>query len=214
MTVSRLLAFTLSATALVVGAGAGPIPGARTDTPPEAIKPAKPATANDLDFRPGLMQAVTDQPTGARYLVFTYVVANRTGKTQRFLPRFDLLFGDGAIRSAGSGVAPEVSRRLQRECASAQALDQFQAMGDLLDGEANARDGFVVWEIPAGADLKELTLFVSGISAAFDREPGPEGKPVITRRTWVRDYRFEGTSDPRTAVQAQFDPLRDRWTMR
>jgi hypothetical protein len=213
MTVSRPFALTLAAATLLVVAGAGPLPVDGPGAPP-AVRPAKPATADDLDFRPGLLQAVTDQPSGGRYLVFTYVVANRTGKMQRFLPRFDLLFGDGAIRSAGSGVAPEVSRRLQRECASAQALDQFQAMGDLLDGEANARDGFVIWEIPAGTDLKDLTLFVSGISAAFDRETGPDGQPVVTRRTWVRDYRFPGTSDARVAAQAQFDPLRDRWIMR
>jgi hypothetical protein len=150
--------------------GPGADEGAPATTPP-AIRPAKPATADDLDFRPGLLQLVTDQPSGGRFLVFTYVIANKTGKTQRFLPRFDLLFGDGAIRQAGSGVKPEVSRRLQRACASAQSMDQFQIMGDLADGESNARDGFVVWEIPAGTDLKDVTLFVTGTSAAFDHHP-------------------------------------------
>lgn len=181
---------------------------------PPAIRPAKPATADDLDFRPGLLQLVTDQPSGGRYLVFTYVIANKTGKTQRFLPRFELLFGDGAIRSAGSGVKPEVSRRLQRACASAQSLDQFQIMGEVADGEPNARDGFVVWEIPAGTDLKDVTLFVTGTSAAFDRETDAEGKAIITRRTWVRDYHFRGTVNPAVAAAGEFDPIHDRWIMR
>jgi len=182
--------------------------------PPAEIRPAKPATRDDLDFRPGLLQLVTDQQSGGRFLVFTYVVANKTGKTQRFLPRFELLFGDGSIRSAGSGVKPEITRRLQRACASAQALDQFQIMGEIADGEANARDGFVIWEIPAGADLKDVTLFVSGTSPAFDREDDGSGNARITRRTWARNYRFGGSSDPALAVAADFDPLEDRWVMR
>jgi hypothetical protein len=192
---------------------AGADEGAPATTPP-AIRPAKPATADDLDFRPGLLQLVTDQPSGGRFLVFTYVIANKTGKTQRFLPRFDLLFGDGAVRQAGSGVMPEVSRRLQRACASAQSMDQFQIMGDLADGESNARDGFVVWEIPAGTDLKDVTLFVTGTSAAFDRDVDASGKATITRRTWVRDYRFRGTTDPAVSAAGEFDPIDDRWIMR
>jgi hypothetical protein len=194
--------------AVALGGEAAPPP------PPAEIRPAKPATRDDLDFRPGLLQMVTDQQSGGRFLVFTYVVANKTGKTQRFLPCFDLLFGDGSTRSAGTGVQPEVVRRLQRACASAQSLDQFQIMGDLADGEANARDGFVVWEIPAGADLKDVTLFVSGISAAFDRQVDASGKARISRRTWTRTYRFRGSSDPALTVAGDFDQLEDRWIMR
>jgi hypothetical protein len=180
-----------------------------------AIRPSekvKPATPNDLELRPGLMQLVTDQQSGGRFWVFTYSIANKTGKTQRFSPRFDLLMGDGTIHEAGRGVSVEVARRLRAACASAQALDQFQIMGEILDGEANARDGFVIW--PATGDAKQFTLFVAGSSAAFDRTTAPDGKATIVRRTWCRDYTVPGSPDPRVSAEAGFDPVRDRWIMR
>ena len=158
------------------------------------------------------MQLVTDEQSGGRYWIFTYAIANRTGKTQRFSPRFDLLMGDGTILEAGLGVPVDVARRLRASCASAQALDQFQVMGDLLDGEANAKEGFVAW--PARGDARQFTLFVAGPSRAFDRVEGPNGSKTIVRRTWCRDFSAPGTADPRTTVEAGFDPIRDRWVMR
>ena len=203
------LATLLTAIAAPVGAVAqAPAPTA----PPRSSDKVKPATPNDLELRPGLMQLVTDEQSGGRYWVFTYSVANRTGKTQRFSPRFDLLMGDGTILEAGRGVPVDVARRLRGACASAQALDQFQVMGDVLDGEANAKDGFVVW--PAKGDAKQFTLFVAGSSAAFDRVEAADGTKSIVRRTWCRDYSVPGAPDPRTAAEARFDPIRDRWIMR
>lgn len=207
-----------AASLLALGLAAGPTaqdPAADAPAAPKAVQPAlkvKPATPNDLELRPGLMQLVTDEQSGARFLVFTYTVINRTGKTQRFSPRFDLLMGDGTIHEAGRGVPVEAAGRLRRACASARSLDQFQVMGDVLDGEGNARDGFVVW--PATGDAKQFTLFVSGTSAAFDRVEGADGKKSIVRRTWCRDYSVAGAPDPRSSTEAKFDPIRDRWIMR
>jgi hypothetical protein len=213
-----LLRPVLSSLALATLAAAlSAAPGAWGQTPAPATparpsEKVKPATPNDLELRPGLMQLVTDEQSGGRYWVFTYSVVNRTGKTQRFSPRFDLLMGDGAILEAGRGVPVEVARRLRVACASPQALDQFQVMGDVLDGEANAKDGFVVW--PAKGDAKQFTLFIAGPSQAFDRVDQPDGTKKIVRRTWCRDFSAPGTADPRVTAEAGFDPIRDRWIMR
>jgi hypothetical protein len=177
------------------------------------IPKVKPATANDLDFRPGTLRLVTDADSGARYWVFTYTVANKTGKTQRFSPRFELLMGDGTILEAGRDVPVEAGRRVLRSVGSDQALDQFQIMGEILDGEANAREGVVVW--PAKGDSKEITMFVSGMSSAFDRVKDPAtGKDAIIRRSWSRQYSVPGSPDPRVATEAAFDPIKDAWLMR
>ena len=220
MTPSIRLARTLACLALGSLLTAGAVHAAHAapiadGTPPVAPK-VKPATKDDLDFRPGTLSLVTDPQGGARYWVFTYEVANKTGKPQRFSPRFELLMGDGTILLGGSDVAPEVARRLQRTATKPDAADQFQIIGDILEGEENARDGYVVW--PAKGDAKQITLFVTGVSAAFDRVKDPAtGKETFLRRTWARDYALDGSSDPRESAQAA-PVLREgqdhRWLMR
>lgn len=177
------------------------------------VPKVKPATANDLDFRPGVLRLVTDSESGARFWVFTYTIANKTGKTQRFSPRFELLMGDGTILEAGRDVPVDAGRRVHRAVGSDQSLDQFQIMGEILDGEANAREGIVIW--PAKGDSKEITLFVSGMSSAFDRVKDPAtGKDSIIRRSWSRHFAVPGVADPRVAAEAAFDPIKDAWLMR
>lgn len=198
--------------------GMGPVGAESQDTgvrkASESLIPkVKPATPNDLDFRPGALRLVTDTETGARFWVFTYVIANKSGKTQRFSPRFELLMGDGTVLEAGRDVPVDAARRVQAAAASPRAMDQFQIMGDLPDGESNARDGFVVW--PAKGDSKDMTLFVSGTSAAFDRRTDPAtGKEGVVRRTWSRSYTAPGSPDPRGSTEATFDPIKDAWLMR
>ncbi len=213
----RLSSLAVSALAIAAcGAGvhaAAFAAGGAAQASGSLIPKVKPATANDLDFRPGTLRLVTDAESGARFWVFTYTIANKTGKTQRFSPRFELLMGDGTILEAGRDVPVEAGRRVLRSVGSDQALDQFQIMGEILDGEANAREGVVVW--PAKGDSKEITMFVSGMSSAFDRVKDPAtGKDAIIRRSWSRQYSVPGSPDPRGASEASFDPIKDAWLMR
>lgn len=204
----RLLAvLALGAVALATGAEA------QSPAAPSAPRRVKPATPDDVEFRPGILSLVTDEATGQPYLVLTYVVANRTGKTQRFTPRFELLMGDGTMLDGGRDVPADVAARLRRAAAGERALDQFQVMGDIADGESNAKEGFVVW--PARGDMKEFTLFVTGISAAWDMAPEANGgASQMLRRTWTRHYSIAGAPHPASAAQASFDPLKDAWIMR
>jgi hypothetical protein len=128
-TVSRIASFA-AASALLggvlaaapVGAGAPPADGAGSDSSGKDLIPkVKPASANDLEFRPGSLSVVTDAESGQRFWVFSYTIANKTGKTQRFSPRFELLMGDGVILSAGKDVPVDAARRVQRAAASAHA---------------------------------------------------------------------------------------------
>lgn len=208
------LAVVVAGGSLGLGAAAPVVQDGPSRKPADSLIPkVKPATPNDLDFRPGALRLVTDADSGGRFWVFTYVIANKTGKTQRFSPRFELLMGDGTILEAGRDVPVDAARRIQSAAAAPRALDQFQVMGDLPDGESNARDGFVIW--PAKGDAKDMTLFVSGMSAAFDRWQDPAtGKDAVIRRTWSRQYAVPGSPDPRSGVEAAFDPIKDSWIMR
>jgi hypothetical protein len=173
----------------------------------------RPATPDDLELRPGTLTLVTDEATGDRFLVFTYTVANKTPRTQRFTPRFELLMGDGTILEGGKGVDADAGARIRRAAAGARALDQFQVMGDVAVGEQNAKDGVVIF--PAKGDMKDMTLFVAGTSIAIDRVPDPKsGKETIVRRTWVRHYGINGATDPRRTTEATFDATKDEWVMR
>lgn len=209
-----------SSAALVLALVAHPAPAQDAAAPAKPAAPAapappraKPATPDDLELRPGSLTLVTDPVSGGRFLVFTYEVVNKTARTQRFTPRFDLLLGDGTILEGGKGVDPDAGVRIRKLAAGPRALDQFQVMGDVAVGEPNVREGVVIF--PASGDMKDMTLFVSGMSAAFDRVTDPKsGQPVIIRRTWARHYSITGVPDARRSTEATFDPIRDEWVMR
>ena len=94
----RLSSLAVSALAIAAcGAGvhaAAFAAGGAAQASGSLIPKVKPATANDLDFRPGTLRLVTDAESGARFWVFTYTIANKTGKSkdlsrpqlERYLP--------------------------------------------------------------------------------------------------------------------------------
>jgi hypothetical protein len=195
------------------GAQDSAAPGQAPAAAPAPIARPRPATPDDLELRPGTLTLVTDDATGDRFLVFTYTVANKTPRTQRFTPRFELLMGDGTLLEGGKGVDVDAGVRIRRAAAGPRALDQFQVMGDVAVGEQNAKEGVVIF--PAKGDMKDMTLFVSGTSIAIDRVPDPKsGKETIVRRTWVRHYGINGAADPRRSTEAAFDSTKDEWVMR
>ncbi len=207
------LAIALPLAALVLAAAAP-----QAATPPAGSAGNNPAgrvaraTPDDLEMRSGTLVQVTDAESGQPYWVFSYTVANSTGKPQRFAPRFELVTGDGKVMSAGSDVPPAAQRRLQRALGKMAAADQFQIMGDILEGEANAREGFAVWPAKAG-DTKNLTLYVTGLSRAQDtRTDESTGNQVTLRRTLQRTYSVPGEVDPRVLCEAPL--VTETWIMR
>jgi hypothetical protein len=181
----------------------------------EVGRPSAPSHPDDLTFEPGPLTLVTDEPTGRRYFVFTYVVTNNTRKDQRFYPRFELFMGDGLLAQAGADVPPEVSARLRRAVAAPQALDQFQIHGDIKFGKANSKDGFVIW--PASGDMKDLTLFASGMKATIPKEARLEAADRQPRWTLRLNFRVPGAPSPHVsseAVRVTMNGLDALWVVR
>lgn len=212
-----ILSVPCLALAFLAAAPQDSAPAAPKAAPPAAkpVNPAgrvAPATKDDLEIRPGSLTLMTDAQSGQPFWVFTYQVVNKTGKPQRFAPTFELVTGEGKILAAGADVPPEAQRRLQRAMGKMDAADQFQIMGDILEGEANARDGFVVWPANTG-DMKELTMYITGLSRAVDVRTDPaSGQTVNLRRTMQRTYTLPGQPDPRVSHDATL--VSETWLMR
>lgn len=221
-----VLAFSIILAAFSFLAAAGPVlsqegaargvagadDGAGSNKPKDPVARVAAPTKDDLQIRPGSLVLMTDEVSGQPYWIFTYTVVNTTGKTQRFTPRFDLVTAEGIIMAAGNNVPPEAQRRLQRAMGKLEAADQFQIMGDILEGEANAREGFVIWPASKG-DHRELTMYIAGLSRAMDvRTDESTGQQVVTRRTMQRKYSLPGNPDPRRQVEVPL--VSETWVMR
>jgi hypothetical protein len=212
---SLAVVLPLAAVVLMGASQEAPTPPSGQPAPKAPSNPVgrvAPATPDDLEVRPGSLTLVTDTESGQAYWVFCYTVVNKTGRTQRFAPRFELVGGDGKVLAAGADVPPAAQRRLQRRMGKMEAFDQFQIMGEVLEGEVNARDGFAVWPAKQG-DSKELTLFLTGFSRAQDtRTDASTGQTVTLRRTLQRSYSVPGQTDPRVSAEAPL--VAEAWIMR
>jgi hypothetical protein len=85
-------------------------------------------------------------------------------------------------------------------------------------GEDEAKDGVAIWEEPLPR-MGDFTIFISGLSgetltmkdAAGAELKGPDGKPIILRKTLQLDYTLPG--DER-ADDALVKPVGEQWVMR
>jgi hypothetical protein len=163
----------------------------------------------DLSFTPSDLRLWKDPETGAHFWFFTYEVVNNTGKDQRFAPRIEMLTDEGAVVRQGVDVPVRVSREIKEFIGDPLLEDQFEILGMVLQGEANARSGLVVFRVPALSDSEkhrafhrserehlehtELTVFVQGLSTETRKEPDAKSGGTVTLRKTVRlDYLVPG----------------------
>lgn len=181
-----------------------------------------------LELRPGpLRTAVVPTevrlPSGASvtqeraYVYFTYTVANFTGQDRLFAPAFELSNDEGEILRSGSGVPFAVTQELLRRLENPFLVDQVEMLGVLQQGEANAREGLVVWPLN-DLDVNELALYAAGFSGENDTlrfvDPQTGEQRVINlRKTFEMRFATPGVLNP-----ASDRPLRlaqrPRWIMR
>ena len=190
--------------------------------PLSALTPLLPASAlvavaatadgRELDFTPSELRLWKDPETSQHFWYFTYEVVNNTGKDQRFAPRIDLLIDDGRIVRQGEGVATRVSRELKEYLRDPLLEDQFEILGTVLQGEANAKSGLVVFRAD-DLDPTELTVMVQGLSRETEKRPDPKtGEQVTLRKTARIDYLVAG--DPRPASNELYPIVSRGWIFR
>lgn len=222
---TMLLSLATAALGLTaVGALPAPSLAAAPRAPLAAVPPAK-----AFDFKPSEMRLYRDPETGDHFWYFTYEVMNRTGKDQRFAPRIEMVTDDGAIVALGADVPSRVTRDLKKLLKDPLIEDQFSILGDLLQGEENAKTGLVVFRVPklsatekkVGAhvsetenlDGTEFTVYVQGLSSESKMVQHPKtGEPLRLRANLPMTFLVPG--NPTAVSSASYAPKVGEWIFR
>lgn len=152
------------------------------------------------------------QIQGEWYWFMTYLVTNRTGEDQLFVPNAILYTDAGDIIQDGD-VPVEVTQELLELIGNHLLESKNQIIGTLQPGKENAREGLIVW--PAGqlTDVGDVRVFVSGLSSDNQVVKNPvTGEDLTVRKHLERQYDTNGelTADPQRAVAFR----EQRWIMR
>jgi hypothetical protein len=166
----------------------------------------------ELNFIPGELRLYHHQPNDRHYWYFTYMVENRTGREQTWAPRFTLFTDAGEILSSGEGVTLEVTRSIMSMLGNELLMNQYEIIGELLQGREHAKEGLVVW--PArNLNITELSLFISGASGETARVTDPlTGEELLLRKTLQRDYVVPG--NPAARGSRPLELSSQRWIFR
>lgn len=137
------------------------------------------------------MRLHVDPESGTPFWYFTYKVVNNTGEDQRFAPKLELVDDEGRITVSGQGVPSEVTRMLLRQINNPLIEDQNTILGDILQGEANAKEGLVVFKVTKLAS-KELFVYMSNVSSERQGTRDANGAPAELRRHFMIGFRVPG----------------------
>jgi hypothetical protein len=166
----------------------------------------------ELHFIPGELRLYHHEPSDRHYWYFTYMVENRTGRDQTWAPQFTLFTDAGEILPSGEGVPMEVTRSILSMLGNELLMNQYEVIGELLQGREHAKEGLVVW--PArNLNITELSMFISGISGETRRVTDPlTGEEFLFRKTLQRDYTVPG--DPAARGSRPIELASQRWILR
>lgn len=173
----------------------------------------------ELDFKPGAFRFTTIEVEGQpakSYLYLTYRVANNSKEDVLYAPVFEVATAEGALLRSGADVSPEATKAILAKLDNPLMQDQISILGTLQQGDANAREGVVIWTLPK-ADIDKATIYVSGLSGETQtvevRDPKTkELKRVSLRKTRMLTYRMPG--DVTKQGNEPFEKAEDRWIMR
>ncbi len=173
----------------------------------------------ELDVKLGPVRAVNYQTTaGVRktYLYLTYKVTNRSAEDVLFAPTFELSTSDTPPLRSGKDVPAEVTQKILDDLANPFLQDQIGVLGMLLQGDANAREGLVVWAAP-DHDAPNLTVYAAGFSGETRKvevvDPLTKKVERVTlRKQLMTVYRNPGELRGDTA--RALDVAEQRWVLR
>jgi hypothetical protein len=197
---------------LIVGlALAACFTGARAIAYPE---PSAASRSWQLDFTHSAPRPIAvSTPQGTKWFWYmTYKVVNNSGSEQVFVPEVSIATDQGDIIEAGKNVPTSVFPAVKRKANVRLLESPVQVMGQILQGEDNARESVIIW--PAfDHDVDEVKVFVTGLSGETQAVVNPVTKDeVTTRKTLMISYRLPGTGG---SIQTQ--PVlggEEEWVMR
>lgn len=148
-----------------------------------APKPAPVSATWQLDIDVQTPQAIRVQVPGEQARVFwvmKYIVSNRTGTDQIFVPEFVLYTETGQVLRAGQGVPAGVFGEIKKTLNEPLLRDSVGVAGKLLQGDDNAKVGVAIWpefDAKAGA----FDVFVGGLSGETAEAVLPDPVEVAVR---------------------------------
>jgi len=145
------------------------------------------------------------------YWYITYTVTNETDKEQLFLPHFDLVTKDGKIFRSDKNIPKKVFDTIKKNEGNQLMTNHALIGGELRLGIDEAKDGVAIWEEP-DAEMGTFSVFISGTSGETANVKGPDGKPVILRKTLQLNYLIRG--DSQTSGQGEVVKQSQEWVMR
>jgi len=175
-------------------------------------KPAPVPFRWELEFEAGPLRLYQDPNGNGAFWYFTYTVINRSGSDQLWAPKFTLFTDAGEIIDSGRNVPTSVTEDLMRMLGNPLMEDQNAAIGDIMQGKENAKEGLVVW--PAKRlDVNEISLFIAGISGETARVKNPvNSEEIILRKTLQRNYLIAGNAADRGSEPLEL--VSEEWVLR
>lgn len=171
----------------------------------------------DIETSP-LRIAMVDTPgVGPRpYFYLTYKVINNSKTDLLFAPSFELATDEMDVLRSGRDVPVAVTNELLQRLQNPFLEDQISVVGTIFRGPENAKEGLVVWPVPA-MHLSQVSVYGAGFSGETTtlELPNPEtGKPEkkLLRKTYEADYRLPG--DLAGEDSAEILPFSTGWIMR
>jgi hypothetical protein len=213
---TRLLKVGVCAGALVAMT-AGSLPGG-TLMCQAAPEPDPVPKRWELNFTPGpLRVAAVDVGDGPRaYFYFTYKAVNNTGIDLLFTPSFELATEEGDLLHPGRDVPSAVTDEILRQLDNPFLQDQIGIIGQILQGEENAKEGLVVWPVPT-FQPGQVTIYSKGFSGETKSIDVPnkaagQATHIILSKQYMLRYRLPGELEVQPG-----EPLpvaERRWIMR
>lgn len=157
---------------------------------------------------------VPGEGTRAFYFL-TYKVTNATDQDLLFTPMFEMGTDEGELIRSGRGVPAEVTRDILARLNNPFIQDQISIVGVLPQGEANAKEGVVIWPV-SDTRVGEVVIYASGFSG--ETRPveftGADGEPrkVLLRKTLMLRYPTHG--ELRDMGSRPIEVGERRWIMR
>ncbi|MSR68806.1 MAG: hypothetical protein EXS17_00425 [Phycisphaerales bacterium] len=190
-----------------------PAPAEPMPVSPELALPAEPAEGQwQIEFAAGELRLYVDPESAQSYWYFTYKAVNRTGQDRWWASKMELLDDHGRLQRSGKDIPVIVAKRIQALIGNPLIEDQYQILGEIHQGEANAKEGFVVWNA-APLDATELHVFIRGLSSEFKRVADPKGgAEVVMHKTMKRDYRIPG--EPQASASTPLVCEHTQWVLR
>jgi hypothetical protein len=205
-----LLVVPMGAVSIGVMAGMAPAPSMAPEPDPIPRR-------WQLAFEPGPLRIATVETAAGpqSYYFMTYKVTNTSDQDLLFAPSFDLVTGLGEARRSGRDVSAEVTREILGRLESPFIQDQISIVGTLLQGEANAKEGVVIWPVN-DTRVSEILIFAAGFSGETRgvEFKNAEGKleRVLLRKSLM--MRYEAPGEIRDMAGKELPRVESRWVLR